>query len=72
MSGEVDPIAPPEWAERARRELPNSAHLVHPRGGHGELDDCTRRLVAAFVDAADPRRLGRTCLPSWDVVAPRE
>ncbi|AHG88699.1 alpha/beta fold family hydrolase [Gemmatirosa kalamazoonensis] len=70
LSGEVDPIAPPEWAERARRLLPNSVHLVQPRGGHAELAGCAPRLVAAFLDAADPRRLGRTCWPSWDVVAP--
>ena len=70
LSGEVDPVAPPEWAERARRELPNSIHLAQPHGGHGELDDCVRHLVAAFVEAADPHRLGRTCWPSWDVVAP--
>jgi len=44
-------------------------HLVQPHGAHGKLDDRATRLTAAFVDVADPRRLGRTCWPSWDVVA---
>jgi len=34
ISGNLDPVTPPEWAEQVARHLPNSRHLVLPHGGH--------------------------------------
>ncbi|MBV9879631.1 MAG: alpha/beta fold hydrolase [Gemmatirosa sp.] len=71
LSGEVDPVAPPEWAERARQQLPNGVHLVQPGRGHGDLDDCTRGLIADVLTYADPRRVAEGCLPVWSPAAGR-
>jgi hypothetical protein len=41
----------------------NSLHLVGKHQGHGQVAiGCTRRLVAKFVDTADPGTLDAECL----------
>jgi pimeloyl-ACP methyl ester carboxylesterase len=50
LSGALDPVAPPEWADAAAEYLPNAVHLVDPGGGHAPGDDCARQAVARFVD----------------------
>lgn len=51
LSGEQDPVTPPEWAERAAETLPNSQHIVAEHGGHTIVSHtCANRLVAQFLD----------------------
>src|SRR6185436_7325560 len=35
LSGQRDPVTPPEYGDRVARHLPNSLHIVVPSGGHG-------------------------------------
>ena len=50
LSGEVDPVTPPAYAERVAATLENSRHLVGPGQGHGMLTvGCVSRLVADFT-----------------------
>ncbi len=52
LSGELDPVTPPAWAEEARTGLSNSRHVVAPGQGHGAaIRGCLPRLLADFVDA---------------------
>jgi pimeloyl-ACP methyl ester carboxylesterase len=63
LSGEADPVTPPANAERARRGLKNSRHLVLAGEGHGQLaTGCVPRLIAEFLDRADPKGLDAECL----------
>jgi len=63
LSGDADPITPPRYAEMAAVDLSNARHLVGRHQGHGQIAvGCTRRLFAAFVDAADPAGLDAECL----------
>ena len=63
LSGELDPVTPPRWAEHAAETLPNSRHLVVPGTGHGTLAaGCVPRLIGEFLDAADPAALDPECL----------
>ena len=56
LSGEADPITPPEYAERAMVDLDNAQHLVARKQGHGQAAvGCTPRLIGKFV--GDPGRL---------------
>lgn len=52
VSGEYDPVTPPRWGDLAADTLPNSTHVVFPRGGHAVTveTDCTRGMVVAFFD----------------------
>lgn len=54
LSGEFDPITPPEYAEQAAAGLTNSHHFVAPGQGHGVIArGCIPRLVAQFFADAD-------------------
>ncbi|MBV8853222.1 MAG: alpha/beta fold hydrolase [Sinobacteraceae bacterium] len=50
LSGSDDPVTPPQDAERARRGLTQSAHVVLRGFGHGQLSaPCVDRLMAQFI-----------------------
>jgi pimeloyl-ACP methyl ester carboxylesterase len=58
ISGELDPVTPPELAEQALRQFATSVHLVVPRGFHtNSHDPCVARIIASFLD--DPVSGGR-------------
>ncbi len=63
LSGEADPVTPPADAERLAQGLGRHRHLVLPGEGHGQLaTGCVPRLMAEFLDAADPLAFDATCL----------
>jgi len=63
LSGDADPITPPRYAELAMVDLENAIHLVGKNQGHGQISvGCTQRLVADFIDSADPSSLDAECL----------
>lgn len=63
LSGEFDPVTPPEYAEQVAAGLGNSRHLILPGHGHGVIGaGCMPRVVAAFLRTADPSGLDVTCL----------
>jgi len=61
VSGNLDPVTPPEWAESVARHLTNSRHVVLPSGAH--LPDALSNMekldevFLAFLDNPDPRKL---------------
>lgn len=63
LSGDADPITPPGYAELAMVDLGNARHLVGEQQGHGQIGvGCTRRIIADFIDTADPETLDVECL----------
>jgi pimeloyl-ACP methyl ester carboxylesterase len=51
MSGEVDPVTPPEWGDQVAATLSNSKHVVmagtgHTAGGTG----CGQRIMREFIE----------------------
>jgi pimeloyl-ACP methyl ester carboxylesterase len=65
LSGDADPVTPPEDAARAARGLTHHLHLVLPGEGHGQLaTGCVPRLMAEFLDHTTPETLDATCLGS--------
>ncbi len=69
LSGALDPVAPPEWADSARAFLPASWHLVAPGAGHGAMNDCTRTVIARFVEQGGAVTLRTPCVASWSTGA---
>lgn len=55
VSGELDPLTPPSWAERAAESLPASSGIVVARGGHGAslFNACMSGVVASFVSTPE-------------------
>jgi len=63
LSGEADPVTPPQAAERAARLLSRHRLIVLPGEGHGQLaTGCMPRLMAQFLDEDEPERIDLACL----------
>lgn len=52
VSGEYDPVTPPEYGSRLMEYLPNGVHIELPRGAHAEFihGDCGSDVIARFLD----------------------
>ncbi len=62
LSGEADPVTPPAFGNRVTPHLTNRRHIVNEGQGHGQLAlGCVPRLVAEFVETADPQALDVSC-----------
>jgi len=69
LSGELDPVTPPRYAEQVLKGLPNGRHLVAKGQGHGTLNaGCMPRVLAQFVDNADAKSLEVSCLDALSPV----
>src|SRR5689334_19697075 len=63
LSGEFDPVTPPRYGEQVKATLPNARHLIVRGQGHNVLPvGCVPKLFAAFVAAADAKKLDVACL----------
>jgi hypothetical protein len=53
LSGDFDPITPPEYAETMLADLPNAKHVVFSLGSHGQAvsTECGNRIIRGFLDA---------------------
>jgi pimeloyl-ACP methyl ester carboxylesterase len=68
ISGELDPVTPPRYADRAIEGLAQARHLVLKGQGHTPLAvGCMPRLFAQFIERADASTLEADCL---DALAP--
>jgi pimeloyl-ACP methyl ester carboxylesterase len=68
LSGEADPVTPPADAERAAEGLTAKRLVVLGGEGHGQLNlSCIPRLMASFLNSADPDGLDTACLRSHSV-----
>jgi len=63
LSGEFDPVTPPEYAEQVLAHLSNGKHLVAPGQGHSVSGKgCLGQLVSDFIVAADHSGLDTACI----------
>lgn len=63
LSGEADPVTPPEWGEQVKKHLKNARHIVTPGAGHGTSTlGCMPKLVAKFLNEASAAGLDATCV----------
>ena len=62
LSGEQDPIPPPQYGTAVAKGLTNSLHVVAPGQGHGVIArGCIPRLVADFVSEPNVDALDASC-----------
>lgn len=62
LSGELDPVTPPFWADEAATHLPNSRHVVLPEAGHFlGPQDCVQGIMARFFEAGTVEGLDASC-----------
>jgi pimeloyl-ACP methyl ester carboxylesterase len=71
MSGELDPVTPPEYGARVAKALPNARHLELAGQGHNVFaTGCMPKLVGQFIERADAKSLDAKCLDSIGPVPP--
>ncbi len=60
LTGALDPVTPPRWAEKAAQRMPRATSVVVPATAHGTWSRrCARGLMRDFLDERD---LDRSCL----------
>ncbi len=66
LSGEYDPVTPPEFAEKAMQTLSNSQHLVAKGQGHiVSTRGCMPQIVTAFIQNPETE-LETECMKNFD------
>jgi pimeloyl-ACP methyl ester carboxylesterase len=63
MSGDLDPVTPPNWGESVLPHLTNSKHILVPATGHGTvMTGCGMRIAHAFITDASFENIDTSCL----------
>jgi pimeloyl-ACP methyl ester carboxylesterase len=63
LSGDVDPVTPPQWGEAVTQHLKNARHIVVPATGHGVIATaCGQQLVQQFIERAGAADLDTSCV----------
>ncbi len=72
FSGYMDTVTPPQHGEEVASHLPNSRHVIIPRGGHGTEEltnvECLDKLMLEFLSNGNAKELDITCIE--DVLSP--
>jgi pimeloyl-ACP methyl ester carboxylesterase len=62
VSGNLDPVTPPEWGEIALRRFPNGVHVVAPAGTHTPSSPCIEGLAKALFATGSVKGLDTGCV----------
>ena len=63
VSGELDPVTPPEAGEEVARTLKRALHIVIPAGSHsGDTGGCLEKVLSEFVREGSVEKLDTTCV----------
>jgi len=63
LSGELDPVTPPVWAEQAAAHLSASRHVVVPGTGHGtSTRGCVPERIAEFLERGSAEGIDFDCV----------
>ena len=62
VSGGRDSVTPPEFAERAAKELSNHLHVVFPEASHGNWGACGQQIMGDFFQRGSVQGLDVSCV----------
>ena len=63
LSGEFDPVTPPEYGDEAAAQYADSRHLVGTGLGHiVSIHPCFTRIITEFIDSLDSDGLDTECI----------
>jgi pimeloyl-ACP methyl ester carboxylesterase len=69
LSGELDPVTPPRYAEQVLKGLPNGRHLIAPGQGHNVMAlGCIPKLMGQFIEHGDAKSLDAHCVDTLNSV----
>lgn len=61
LSGEIDPVTPPQWGELCAGNFPNSLHIIAP-AAHGVGGPCIQSIQETFMDSGTVEGLDTSCV----------
>jgi len=61
ISGQFDPVTPPEFGERVAKSLPLARHIVVPGGSHGSSPGCPRAAVLHVLTTGTLEGMPQVC-----------
>jgi pimeloyl-ACP methyl ester carboxylesterase len=63
LSGDVDPVTPPSWADAVASHLSHARHVIAPATGHGVVGTgCGQRMIRDFIAAGTVEGLDASCV----------
>ncbi|WP_423187949.1 alpha/beta fold hydrolase [Alishewanella sp. d11] len=63
LSGGLDPVTPPSWAELAMAKMSNARHLIAPHATHiVASQSCAPKLISQFIEKQSASELDSGCL----------
>ncbi len=63
LSGEADPVTPPEYGDEVAKFLPDSLHIVAPGVGHNVIPrGCVSKIVTRFIESGSLADLETACV----------
>jgi pimeloyl-ACP methyl ester carboxylesterase len=62
ITGALDPVTPPEFAEAAARMLPNAMVMIVPGMAHAGTERCVEEVVAQFIQRGSATGLDTSCV----------
>ena len=62
VSGNLDPVTPPHWAEHALVAMTRAWHLVIPVGSHSERSPCVVGIFRQFLELGTVDGVDTGCL----------
>ena len=69
ISGAMDPVTPPDWADGVAKVMKQARHVIIPAGGHipdglANLETCLDPMMIKFLDQGDLASLDTSCVAS--------
>lgn len=62
LSGQLDPVTPPAWAEQVAATLSNAKHVVIPGSGHtAGSTGCGQRIMRDFIEQGSAQAVDTSC-----------
>jgi pimeloyl-ACP methyl ester carboxylesterase len=62
ITGELDPVTPPRFAQSVANRIPGATVLTVPRMAHAGADPCVEGVVAAFIVSGSMRGVDTSCV----------
>jgi hypothetical protein len=59
---DIDHLTPPRYGQHVAQSLPRTRHLILPRRGHNDVDECITGMIEAFIAGGDAARVDASCL----------
>jgi pimeloyl-ACP methyl ester carboxylesterase len=61
VSGQYDPVTPPEFGDRIAKSLPLARHIIVPGSGHGSASGCPRAAALHVLEKGTLEGMPKVC-----------